>query len=47
MANSGVKPINQAFKEETCYVLINMMEEVIKRGTGWNAKIDRPAAGKT
>ncbi|MCK4309627.1 MAG: hypothetical protein KAW42_06605, partial [Candidatus Atribacteria bacterium] len=30
-----------------CYVLINMMEEVIKRGTGWNAKIGRPAAGKT
>ncbi|MBA7557781.1 hypothetical protein ES705_50553 [subsurface metagenome] len=24
-----------------------MMEEVIKRGTGWNAKIGRPAAGKT
>ncbi len=23
------------------------MEEVIKRGTGWNAKIGRPAAGKT
>ena len=35
------------FKEETCYVLINMMEGVIKRGTGWNAKIGRPAAGKT
>jgi penicillin-binding protein 1A len=37
----------KVFKEETCYVLINMMEEVIKRGTGWNAKIGRPAAGKT
>jgi len=35
------------FKEETCYVLINMMEGVIKRGTGWNAQIGRPAAGKT
>jgi penicillin-binding protein 1A len=35
------------FKEETCYVLINMMEGVIKRGTGLNAQIDRPAAGKT
>ncbi|GAG61014.1 unnamed protein product, partial [marine sediment metagenome] len=29
----------KVFKEETCYVLINMMEEIIKRGTGWNAKI--------
>lgn len=38
---------NKVFKEETCYVLITMMEEVIKRGTGWNAKIGRPAAGKT
>lgn len=37
----------KVFKEETSYVLINMMEEVIKRGTGWNAKIGRPAAGKT
>lgn len=37
----------KVFKEETAYVLINMMEEVIKRGTGWNAKIGRPAAGKT
>jgi len=37
----------KVFKEETCYVLINMMEEVIKRGTGWNAKIGRPVAGKT
>ena len=35
------------FKEETCYVLINLMKGVIERGTGWNAKIDRPAAGKT
>lgn len=35
------------FKEETCYVLINMMEGVIKRGTGWNAQIGRPVAGKT
>ncbi len=37
----------KVFKEETCYVLINMMEGVIKRGTGWNAQIGRPAAGKT
>jgi len=37
----------KVFKKETCYVLINMMEGVIKRGTGWNVKIGRPAAGKT
>lgn len=37
----------KVFKEETCYVLISMMEEVIKRGTGLNANIGRPAAGKT
>lgn len=37
----------RVFKEETCYVLITMMEGVIKRGTGWNAQIGRPVAGKT
>ena len=35
------------FKEEACYVLIDMMKGVITRGTGWNAQIGRPAAGKT
>ncbi|MEA2021942.1 MAG: penicillin-binding protein 1A [Candidatus Caldatribacteriota bacterium] len=35
------------FKKESCYVLIDMMKGVIERGTGWNAKIGRPAAGKT
>jgi len=35
------------FKEETCYVLIKMMEGVIERGTGLSAQIGRPAAGKT
>ena len=37
----------KVFNEETCYTLISMMEGVIIRGTGWNAKIDRPAVGKT
>ena len=37
----------EVFKEETCYVLTSMMKGVIERGTGWNAKIGRPAAGKT
>jgi penicillin-binding protein 1A len=35
------------FKEESCYVLIDMMKGVIKTGTGWNAEIGRPAGGKT
>jgi len=35
------------FSDDVCYVLINLMEGVIERGTGWNAKIGRPAAGKT
>ncbi len=37
----------KVFKEEACYVLIDMMKGVISRGTGWNAQIGRPAAGKT
>ena len=38
---------NRVFEEESCYVLIDMMKGVIERGTGWNAEIGRPAAGKT
>lgn len=37
----------KVFKEEACYVLIDLMKGVISRGTGWNAQIGRPAAGKT
>lgn len=37
----------QVFSEDVCYVMIKLMEGVIQRGTGWNAKIGRPAAGKT
>jgi penicillin-binding protein 1A len=37
----------QVFSEDVCYVLIKLMEGVIERGTGFNAKIGRPAAGKT
>ncbi len=34
--------------EKTCYILINILEDVIKRGTGRRAKvIGRPCAGKT
>lgn len=42
------KPFSKkVFSEETCYTLTKLMEGVIKRGTGWNADIGRPAAGKT
>lgn len=37
----------RVFNKESCYVLIDMMKGVIERGTGWNADIGRPAAGKT
>jgi penicillin-binding protein 1A len=37
----------KVFSEDTCYTLIKLMEGVIQRGTGWNAQIKRPAAGKT
>jgi len=37
----------KVFSEEVCYTLIKLMEGVIQRGTGWNAQINRPAAGKT
>jgi penicillin-binding protein 1A len=31
----------------TAFLVVSMMEDVIKYGTGTNAKLDRPAAGKT
>ncbi len=37
----------KVFSEEVCYTLVKLMEGVIQRGTGWNAQINRPAAGKT
>ena len=37
----------EVFSENVCYILIKLMEGVIERGTGWNAQIGRPAAGKT
>jgi penicillin-binding protein 1A len=37
----------KVFSEEVCYTLIKLMEGVIQSGTGWNAQINRPAAGKT
>ncbi|MBI3995932.1 MAG: PBP1A family penicillin-binding protein [Nitrospirae bacterium] len=39
---------DEATAKETAYVITNMMEDVIQRGTGWRAKtLNRPLAGKT
>lgn len=38
---------NEVFSAGTAYVITSMMESVIKEGTGTNADIGRPAAGKT
>jgi penicillin-binding protein 1A len=39
---------NEVISKETAYVITNMMEDVIQRGTGWRAKVlNRPLAGKT
>ncbi len=38
----------EAISKEAAYVVTNMMEDVIQRGTGWRAKVlGRPLAGKT
>ncbi len=37
----------KVFSEDVTYILIKLMEGVIERGTGWNARIGRAAAGKT
>ena len=37
----------QAMKATTAYLVTNMLENVIQRGTGTRAQIGRPAAGKT
>jgi penicillin-binding protein 1A len=39
---------NEVIAKETAYVITNMMEDVIQKGTGWRAKVlGRPLAGKT
>jgi penicillin-binding protein 1A len=37
----------EVFSAGTAYVMTSLMESVIKEGTGTNAQINRPAAGKT
>ena len=45
---AAIQP-RQVVSRETAYLITNMMEDVIQRGTGMAAKavIDRPVAGKT
>src|SRR6056297_2557386 len=33
--------------EETSYIMTDMLQSVVKNGTGWRANLDRPIAGKT
>ncbi len=42
------KPPRRVISPETAYLTTNIMESVVREGTGWRAKkIDRPSAGKT
>jgi len=48
LEEQSVAEPRQVVSRETSYLLINMLEDVIQRGTGQLAKsIDRPVAGKT
>ncbi|HCC69408.1 MAG TPA: penicillin-binding protein [Nitrospiraceae bacterium] len=39
---------NSAISPQTAFLVTSMMEDVVKRGTGWRAKsLNRPVAGKT
>ncbi len=42
------KPPRRVISPETAYLITNIMESVVREGTGWRAKaIERPSAGKT
>lgn len=41
------EPGRQVIDEDACYMLTTILEQVISSGTGGNAYIGRPAAGKT
>lgn len=46
--NETRQPPTQVISKETAYLITNMMEDVVQRGTGQLAKsLDRPIAGKT
>ncbi|MDX2478816.1 MAG: PBP1A family penicillin-binding protein [Desulfuromusa sp.] len=42
------KPPRRVISPETAYLITNIMESVVREGSGWRAKeIERPSAGKT
>lgn len=42
------KPPRRVISPETAYLITNIMESVVREGTGWRAKaLNRPSAGKT
>jgi penicillin-binding protein 1A len=42
------KPQRRVISSETAYLITNIMESVVREGTGWRAKaLGRPSAGKT
>ncbi len=42
------KPPRRVLSPETAYLITNIMESVVREGTGWRAKaLNRPSAGKT
>ena len=42
------KPPRRVISPETSYLITNIMESVVREGTGWRAKaLNRPSAGKT
>lgn len=45
--HSGARESTQAVDEASAWTLTSVLEEVISRGTGGNAYIGRPSAGKT
>ena len=45
---SSVSELKQVTSEETAFLLSNVLQDVVKRGTGRRARaIGRPSAGKT
>lgn len=45
---SNTKEAKRSISEQTSYIITNILSDVIKRGTGWRARIlGRPVAGKT
>ena len=47
MYAANVEPV-QAISPQTAYIITNLLQQVVKYGTGWRARVlNRPVAGKT